>query len=90
MTFIGMIVAGLIPSVIAKLLRPDYHIGRLLILGLTGSFLAGGIQYSEHHPLTFIVSSIGAVIMLALYAVITRRSVVVEEEERHDDFRKAA
>ena len=90
MTFIWMIVAGLIPSVIAKLMRPMDQIGRLLILGITGSFVAGGIQYSEHQPITLVVPSIGAVIMLALYAVITRRSVAVEEEERHDDFRKAA
>jgi uncharacterized membrane protein YeaQ/YmgE (transglycosylase-associated protein family) len=89
-----MIVAGLIPSVIAKLFWPADHLGRLFILGITGSFLAGAIQYSEHQPISFVLPSIGAVIMLGLYAVVRPRSVVVEEqlveEEEHDDFRKAA
>jgi uncharacterized membrane protein YeaQ/YmgE (transglycosylase-associated protein family) len=89
MSLILMIAAGLIPSVVAKLLRPADQIGRLFILGLTGSFLAGAIQYSEHQPITFVLPAIGAVIMLVLYAVIPHRSVVVEEE-KHDDFRKAA
>jgi uncharacterized membrane protein YeaQ/YmgE (transglycosylase-associated protein family) len=101
MSFILMIVAGLIPSVIAKLLRPTDQIGRLFILGITGSFLAAAMLYSEHQPITFVVPSIGAVIMLVLYAVTPHRTVVplrrmsdgngdVGEEGRHDDFRKAA
>jgi len=89
MSLMWMVIAGLIPSVIAKLLRPVDQIGRLFILGMTGSFLAGAIQYSEHQPITFVLPSIGAAIMLVLYAVIPHRSVVVEKE-RDDDFRKAA
>ena len=88
MPFILMIVAGLISSIIAKLLMPAHRVGGLFILGVGGSIIAGVMQYSEGQPNGLVAPFLGAIILLALYAV-TARDHVAEKVE-HDETRRAA
>jgi uncharacterized membrane protein YeaQ/YmgE (transglycosylase-associated protein family) len=55
MSFIWMILAGLIPSVIAKLLMPAHRAGGIFILGLSGAMIAALLQYSGARPIGFVV-----------------------------------
>jgi uncharacterized membrane protein YeaQ/YmgE (transglycosylase-associated protein family) len=88
MAIIWIVVAGVIPSICAKLFLPAHDIGRLFILGLSGAGIAGVMQYSERQPIGFLLPFLGACALLAVYAVTTRTQV--EETRRHDDYRKAA
>jgi uncharacterized membrane protein YeaQ/YmgE (transglycosylase-associated protein family) len=75
MSFIGFAIAGLIIGAIAKLLMPGRDPGGFLItmlLGIAGAVLAGWIGralglYGPGEPAGWILSIIGAVILLALY-----------------------
>jgi uncharacterized membrane protein YeaQ/YmgE (transglycosylase-associated protein family) len=84
-----MILAGLIPSVIVKLLMPAHRASGIFILGLSGAMIAALLQYSGARPIGFMVPLIGASILLAVYAV-TARHPRLEEKSTHDDVRRAA
>lgn len=81
MSIIGSIIIGLIVGVIAKLLHPGKDPGGFIIsilLGLGGSLLAGWMGrmlgwYNEGEPAGFIFSVVGAVLLLVLYRVLTRK-----------------
>jgi len=90
MLFIWMFVAGLIPSVIAKVLMPGYDTGGLFILGIGGAIIGGVLQYAEHQPNGVIAPFVGAVSLLALHAATSRRRPVTVDKVDRDDFRKAA
>lgn len=76
------IVIGLIVGAVAKLLTPGRDPGGFLItiaLGIGGALLAtyGGQAlglYNAGEPAGFIGSVIGAIILLAVYHLVTRRS----------------
>ena len=76
------IVIGLIVGAVAKLLTPGRDPGGFLItiaLGIGGALLAtyGGQAlglYNAGEPAGFVGSVIGAIILLAIYHLITRRS----------------
>ena len=76
------IVIGLIVGAVAKLLTPGRDPGGFLItiaLGIGGALLAtyGGQAlglYNAGEPAGFIGSVVGAIILLAIYHLITRRS----------------
>ena len=89
MSFIWMIVAGLIVGAVAKLLMPSRESAGLFVLGIAGSILAGGIQYSESQPIGFIVPLIGAAILLVLSAATAVPKTPAKAITR-DDFRRAA
>lgn len=75
MSIIGLIVAGLIIGVIAKLLMPGRDPGGFVItilLGIGGMFLGGFIGralglYQPGQPAGWIVSILAALILLVLY-----------------------
>jgi len=92
MSFISIIVAGLAASIIAKLLMPHDGVGGLFILGFGGSIIAAVMQYSLNQPIGFVFPIMGAVILLAIYAVTPRRNVArrTVEESGHEDIRRAA
>jgi uncharacterized membrane protein YeaQ/YmgE (transglycosylase-associated protein family) len=90
MLFMWMMVAGLIATACAKLLLPAHSAGRLFILGISGSIIAGLLQYSRSQPIGFVAPLAGAVILLATYAVTVRRHVIEDVDQDRDDFRKAA
>jgi uncharacterized membrane protein YeaQ/YmgE (transglycosylase-associated protein family) len=75
MNIIAMIVSGLIIGVIAKLLMPGRDPGGCIItilLGIAGTFLGGFLGqmlglYKPGQPAGWIMSIVGALILLALY-----------------------
>jgi len=75
MNIIAMIVSGLIIGVIAKLLMPGRDPGGCIItilLGIAGMFLGGFLGqmlglYRPGQPAGWIMSIVGALILLALY-----------------------
>jgi len=79
---IGWILFGLIVGVIAKLLMPGRDPGGFIItivLGIAGS-LVGGFTgralglYGPGQPAGFLMSVLGAILILFLYRVLARRA----------------
>jgi len=78
MSFIWMIVVGLLVGAMAKLIMPGRDPGGMLItimLGIAGSLVAGTIGravgwYAPGQPAGFIASIVGAIILLAVYRVL--------------------
>jgi len=77
MHWLGVIIIGLIVGAIAKLLMPGKDPGGFIItilLGIAGSVLATWIgqavgMYGEGQSAGFIMSIVGAIILLAIYRV---------------------
>ena len=82
MNIIGTLIIGLIIGIIAKLLMPGRDPGGWIIsilLGLGGSFLAGYLGrtmgwYAPGEAAGFIFSVIGAVILLVIYRLVTKKT----------------
>lgn len=82
---IGWIVFGLIVGIVAKFLTPGRDPGGFVItaiIGIVGAVLAGWIGravgwYGPNDSAGFLMSVVGAVILLAIYhAVVGRRTVI--------------
>ena len=81
MHLLWVLLIGLVIGMVAKLLMPGRDPGGFIIttlLGIAGSFVAHFIGralnlYSEGEPAGFIASVIGAIILLALYRMVSRR-----------------
>ena len=81
MSIIGMIVIGLVAGAIAKLLMPGKDPGGFVVtilLGIAGSVVAGFLGrllgwYREGETAGFIASIVGAIILLALYRMLSGR-----------------
>jgi uncharacterized membrane protein YeaQ/YmgE (transglycosylase-associated protein family) len=81
MYILGMIVIGLLAGALAKLIMPGKDPGGLIItvlLGIAGAIVAGFLGrmlgwYGEGDSAGFIASVIGAIILLALYRMVTGR-----------------
>jgi uncharacterized membrane protein YeaQ/YmgE (transglycosylase-associated protein family) len=77
---IGWIIFGMIVGIIAKLLMPGRDPGGFIItilLGIAGALLGGWIgravgMYPPGHPAGFLMSILGAIILLGLYRVFAR------------------
>jgi uncharacterized membrane protein YeaQ/YmgE (transglycosylase-associated protein family) len=77
-----MIIVGLIVGAIAKLVMPGHDPGGIIVtmlLGIAGSLLAGWVGraagwYAPGQSAGFIMSIIGAVVILAIYRLIIGRS----------------
>lgn len=82
MTFIWMLLIGLVVGAIAKFLTPGRDPSGCLVtmvLGVVGSMLAGFIGrsagwYAEGEPVGFIASVAGAVLILLVFRMIKGRS----------------
>lgn len=77
-----MAIIGLVIGALAKLIMPGRDPGGIIItmlLGIAGALLAGWIGraalgwYREGQPAGFIMSVIGAIVLLALYRMMRRR-----------------
>jgi len=82
MAILWTIIIGLVVGAVAKLLMPGKDPGGFIItilLGIAGSFIAGFIGralhwYSEGQPAGFILSVVGAILLLFLYRMFSRRT----------------
>lgn len=78
---IGWIIFGLIVGILAKLLMPGRDPGGMIVtilLGVAGSLLGGWVgrmlgMYGPGHPAGFLMSIVGAIVILAIYRVVVRR-----------------
>jgi uncharacterized membrane protein YeaQ/YmgE (transglycosylase-associated protein family) len=78
---IGWIVFGLIVGAIAKLLMPGRDPGGIIItmaLGIAGALLGGFLGralgwYQENEPAGFLMSLVGAVLLLWIYRLMVGR-----------------
>jgi uncharacterized membrane protein YeaQ/YmgE (transglycosylase-associated protein family) len=81
MHIIGAIIIGLIVGVVAKLLMPGKDPGGFIItilLGIAGSFVGTHLgrlvgMYKEGDSAGFIMSVVGAVLLLLIYHLFTRK-----------------
>jgi uncharacterized membrane protein YeaQ/YmgE (transglycosylase-associated protein family) len=82
MHILWTLLIGLVTGAVAKILMPGKDPGGFIItilLGIAGSFLATYLGralgwYAEGAPAGFIMSVIGAVILLLLYRLVARKS----------------
>ena len=80
-----MIVVGLIAGVLAKWVMPGPDPGGIIVtilIGVAGAFIGGFIVQSLGGPAltqigitSILVSTLGAVLLLAVYRLVTRRAV---------------
>jgi len=81
LTFIWMMFIGLIVGALAKLIMPGKDPGGILVtmlLGIGGALVAGVVGrliglYAPGQRAGFIISTLGAIMLLALYRLITHR-----------------
>jgi uncharacterized membrane protein YeaQ/YmgE (transglycosylase-associated protein family) len=79
--FLGWILIGLLAGALAKWIMPGKNPGGCLVtvlLGIAGALLAGFVGnavgwYSQGQAGGFIAATLGALVILWLYRVITRR-----------------
>ncbi len=82
MSMIWMLLVGLVVGAIAKLLMPGKDPGGFFItmlVGVAGALLAGFLGrflgwYREGEPVGFIASVIGAIVLLAMYRMVARKT----------------
>jgi uncharacterized membrane protein YeaQ/YmgE (transglycosylase-associated protein family) len=78
---IGWIIFGLIVGVIAKLLMPGRDPGGIIVtmaLGIAGALLGGFVGralgwYQENEPAGFLMSLVGAILLLWIYRLMIGR-----------------
>ncbi|MFL6280097.1 MAG: GlsB/YeaQ/YmgE family stress response membrane protein [Vicinamibacterales bacterium] len=83
MGILSWIVFGLVVGIIAKLLMPGRDPGGFIVtilLGIAGALVGGFIGramgfYGEGQTAGYLVSILGAIILLALYRMMVRRRV---------------
>lgn len=81
---IGWIIFGLIVGIVAKLLMPGRDPGGMIVtilLGIAGAMVGGflGRQlgwYQPGQPAGFFFATLGAVLLLIIYRMLTRRRAV--------------
>jgi len=81
MSIIAWLLVGLIVGALAKLVMPGPDPGGIVVtmaLGIAGSLVGGAIGraagfYGPSEPAGWIMSILGAVVLLALYRVVTGR-----------------
>jgi uncharacterized membrane protein YeaQ/YmgE (transglycosylase-associated protein family) len=84
MGLLGWAIFGLIVGALAKLLMPGRDPGGIIVtmlIGIVGAVLGGWVgqavgMYGPEEPAGFIMSLLGAIVLLMLYRMFTRRSTV--------------
>ena len=84
MGILGWILFGLIVGALAKLLMPGRDPGGIIVtmlLGIAGAVLGGFVGramglYNEGEPAGFIMATLGAVLLLALYRMMVGRRTI--------------
>ena len=84
MEILSWIVFGLIVGLLAKLVMPGHDPGGIIVtmlLGIAGAFIGGWVGqalgvYRPGQPAGWLMSIVGAIILLALYRMTVRRRTV--------------
>ncbi len=84
MSVVGWILFGLVVGILAKLVMPGRDPGGFLItilLGIAGAILGGMIGramglYGPNESAGWIMATLGAVVLLAIYRMVFRRGAV--------------
>lgn len=84
MGLLGWAIFGLIVGALAKLLMPGRDPGGIIVtmlIGIVGAVLGGWVgqavgMYGPNEPAGFIMSLLGAIVLLLLYRMFARRSTV--------------
>ena len=82
MSFLWMLIVGLVVGAIAKLFMPGRDPGGIIVtmlIGIAGALVAGYLGravgwYSEGQPAGFIGSILGSVLLLAIYRALIART----------------
>ena len=82
MSIIWMLIVGLVVGAIAKFLMPGKDPGGFFItmlVGVAGALVAGFLGrsagwYREGEPAGFVASVIGAILLLAIYRLVARKT----------------
>jgi uncharacterized membrane protein YeaQ/YmgE (transglycosylase-associated protein family) len=85
LSFLSLILFGLVVGVIAKLLMPGRDPGGFIVtilLGIAGSILGGYLGrllgfYGANEGAGFFMALLGSILLLALYRLMVRRRTVV-------------
>jgi len=85
MGILAWIIVGLIVGVIAKLIMPGHDPGGMIVtilLGIGGALLGGTIGralgfYAVGEPAGWLMSIVGAIVLLALYRAVSGRRATV-------------
>jgi uncharacterized membrane protein YeaQ/YmgE (transglycosylase-associated protein family) len=83
MAILSWIVFGLIVGIVAKLLMPGRDLGGIIVtmlLGIIGAVVGGFVGralgfYGPNQAAGFLMSVVGAIVLLAIYRLVARRSV---------------
>jgi uncharacterized membrane protein YeaQ/YmgE (transglycosylase-associated protein family) len=83
MAILSWIVFGLIVGIVAKLLMPGRDPGGIIVtmlLGIIGAVVGGFVGralgfYGPNQAAGFLMSVVGAIVLLAIYRLVARRSV---------------
>jgi uncharacterized membrane protein YeaQ/YmgE (transglycosylase-associated protein family) len=84
MGILGWILFGLIVGAIAKLVMPGRDPGGIIVtmlLGIAGAVIGGFVGramglYNEGEPAGFIMATLGAIVLLALYRMMIGRRTI--------------
>lgn len=82
MSVLGWIIFGLLVGIVGKMLMPGKDPGGFIVtvaIGIVGALIGGFLgrllgMYGQDDPVGFVMAVIGAVILLWLYRMATRRS----------------
>ncbi len=82
MSFLGVLLVGLVVGLLARAIKPgDDKMGWIMtiLLGVAGSLLATYVGvalgwYQQGEPAGWIASIVGAIVLLALYGMLRRKS----------------
>ena len=85
MGILGWILFGLVVGIVAKLIMPGKDPGGFIVpilLGIVGALLGGFLGrmlglYREGEPAGFVGATLGAILVLLIYRMATRRRTVV-------------
>ena len=85
LSFLWMCIIGLIAGALAKLIMPGKDPGGILVtmaLGIAGALIAGFLGralgwYQQGEGAGLIMSIVGAILLLAVYRMMSRRSTAI-------------
>jgi uncharacterized membrane protein YeaQ/YmgE (transglycosylase-associated protein family) len=88
MSFMWLIIIGVVAGTAAKLAMREESTGGLFVLAIGGALIAGTIQYSEGRAIGVIAPILGAALLLGAHAALRRRPS--NTEAVREDYPRAA